>query len=95
MTVRNGHQYLTVLPDLEAKRVLFGVEGKGSEVRGRFAGELEKRGGDSGGVEQVVIDMSSAYMKGARENFNGAQVVFDKFHVVRAVNEAVDEVRRL
>ncbi|NLH73968.1 MAG: transposase [Verrucomicrobia bacterium] len=62
MSVRKGHVYLTVFADLEAKRVLFGVEGKDSGVWGRFTEELEKRGGEAGGVEQVVMDMSRAYM---------------------------------
>jgi len=38
--------------------------------------------------------MSPAYQKGVRENFGNAQIVFDKFHVVSQVTQAVDEVRR-
>jgi len=45
---------------------------------------------DAGG-----IDMSRAYIKGARENFGNAQLVFDKFHVIQEANEGVEKVRRL
>ena len=38
--------------------------------------------------------MSPAYVKGARENFGNARIVFDKFHVVSQVTQAVEEVRR-
>jgi transposase len=46
-------------------------------------------------VTQVAIDMSAAYVKGARENFGNAALVFDKFHVVQATNDGVEAVRRL
>ena len=39
--------------------------------------------------------MSQAFIKGAREHFPpGAKLTFDKFHVVKVVNDAVDSVRR-
>lgn len=59
MSVRKGHQYLTVFAHLEAKRVLSGVEGKDFGVWAEFAEELEKLGGDAGWVEQVVTDVTS------------------------------------
>jgi len=40
------------------------------------------------------MDMSPAFIKGAEENFPKASITFDKFHVIQAANEAVDEVRR-
>ena len=95
MSVRKGHEYVTVFADLGGKRVLFGVEGKDSGVWRAFAEELVVHNGDPAGVEQVAIDMSSAYQKGVRENLPNAAVVFDKFHVISAVNEGVESVRRL
>ena len=38
--------------------------------------------------------MSPAYMKGVRDHLGNAAVVFDKFHVVSQVSQAVEEVRR-
>jgi transposase len=40
------------------------------------------------------MDMSPAFIKGARDNFPHAHITFDKFHVMKLVNKAVDEVRR-
>jgi transposase len=94
MNRKKGHNYLTVFVDLQAKRVLLAVEGKDAGVWERFAEELGNHNGHPRAVTMVAIDMSPAYAKGVRENFGNAQIVFDKFHVVSQVVQAVDEVRR-
>ncbi len=40
------------------------------------------------------MDMSAAYIGGAKESFPDAEVTFDRFHVVKLLNEAVERVRR-
>jgi transposase len=40
------------------------------------------------------MDMSPAFRKGARPHLPGAEITFDRFHVVKLLNEAVDQVRR-
>lgn len=95
MNRKKGHNYLTVFVDLQAKRVLLAVEGKDASVWERFAEELGKHNGHPKAITQIAIDMSPAYKKGVREHFGNATVVFDKFHVVSQVVQAVDEVRRL
>lgn len=94
MNRRKGHNYLTVFVDLVAKRVLLAVEGKDATVWERFAEQLLKHNGHPKAITQIAIDMSPAYRKGVRENFGNAVVVFDKFHVVSQVVQAVEEVRR-
>jgi transposase len=95
MNRRKGHNYVTVFADLEAKRVLFGVEGKDAPVWEAFAQELGAHNGHPKAITQVAIDMSPAYRKGVRQHFGNAALVFDKFHVVQATNDAVEDVRRL
>ena len=94
MNRRKGHNYLTVFVDLAAKRVLLAVEGKDAGTWERFAEQLIKHSGHPKAITQIAIDMSPAYRKGVRENFGNAQIVFDKFHVVSQVVQAVEEVRR-
>jgi transposase len=94
MNRKKGHNYLTVFVDLVAKRVLLAVEGKDATVWERFSEQLGKHNGHPKAITQIAIDMSPAYQKGVRENFGNAQVVFDKFHVVSQVVQAVEEVRR-
>src|SRR5882724_618351 len=94
MNRKKGHNYLTVFVDLQARRVLLAVEGKDSGTWERFAEQLLKHNGHPKAITQIAIDMSPAYQKGVRENFGNAQIVFDKFHVVSQVVQAVEEVRR-
>jgi len=94
MNRKKGHNYLTVFVDLQAKRVLLAVEGKDAGVWERFADQLLAHNGHPKAVTQIAIDMSRAYVKGVRDNFANATVVYDKFHVVSQVAKAVEEVRR-
>jgi transposase len=94
MNRKKGHNYLTVFVDLEAKRVLLAVEGKDAGVWERFAEQLGRHNGHPKAIAQVAIDMSPAYLKGVKENFGNAVIVYDKYHVVSQVNAAVEEVRR-
>lgn len=95
MNRRKGHNYVTVFADLVEKRVLFGVEGKGAEVWSSFAEELTAHNGHPKAITQVAIDMSPAYIRGVKDHMVNAAIVFDKFHVIAAVNEGVEKVRRL
>jgi transposase len=94
MSVRKGHEYVSVFADLVGKRVLFATEGKDHHVWVDFVAALEKHNGHRHALTQVSMDMSPAYQKGVKETCRHAQVVFDKFHVVAQANRAVDEVRR-
>ena len=94
MSVRKGHEYITVFADLLAKRVLFATEGKDKETWVTFLAAFEKHNGHRHAITQASMDMSKAYQAGAAENCRAAQVVFDKFHVIKNANEAVDKVRR-
>jgi len=94
MSVRKGHEYVSVFADLVAKRVLFGTEGKDKETWRAFVEALEKHNGHRHSITQVSMDMSVAYEAGVKESCRNAQIVFDKFHVVANVSKAVDQVRR-
>ena len=51
--------------------------------------------GDPTQIESICSDMSPAFIKGIIEEFPQSSIVFDKFDVMKLVNEAVDEVRRI
>jgi transposase len=94
MSVRKGHEYISVFADLVRKRVLFATEGRDHSVWLDFVAALEKHNGHRHSITQASMDMSQAYQNGVAENCRNAQVVFDKFHVIAHANKAVDEVRR-
>jgi transposase len=93
-SLRKGHNYITVVHDLEQKRLLFACEGKGHETVVDFASDLKAHGGDPAQIEHVCQDMSAAYVKGVKQALPEAQISFDRFHVVAMANEAMDAVRR-
>ena len=94
MNRRKGHNYLTVFVDLQAKRVLLAVAGKDASVWERFAEQLGQHNGHPQAITRVAIDMSPAYRKGVRDHLSNAAIVYDKFHVVSQVSQAVEQVRR-
>jgi transposase len=91
-----GHDYVTVFVDpKEEAQVLFVADGRKSDVFEVFCGDLRAHGGDPEQVKDICMDMSEAFQKGAAKHMPKAAVTFDRFHVMKLVGEAVDEVRRL
>lgn len=91
---RRGHDYITLFVDIDQARVLFATEGKDAATVAAFAEDLAAHGGNPAAIEAVCIDMSPAFIKGVAESLPEAVVTFDKFHAVKIINDAVDEVRR-
>lgn len=93
-SAKRGHNYITIFMDPEQKNVIFVTRGRDSSTWAECKKQLEAHGGKAENVTEVCMDMSPAFIKGAEENFPKAAITFDKFHVIQAANEAVDEVRR-
>ena len=45
-------------------------------------------------IDNFCFDMSPAFISGMEDKFPNASITFDKFHVMKLMNEAIDEVRR-
>ncbi|MGQ0562580.1 MAG: ISL3 family transposase [Gemmatimonadota bacterium] len=91
---RRGHRYLTLFVDLDESRLLFATETRESTTVTSFRNDLEQHGGDTTQIREFCLDMWPAYIKGIRDAFPAASMTFDKFHVMKLLNEAVDKVRR-
>lgn len=91
---KRGHNYVSLFVDLESSRVLFATEGKDASTLGRFKTDLAAHHGDPSHIQEICCDMSPAFIKGVENHFPEAHLTFDKFHVLKILNEAVDEVRR-
>jgi len=91
---KRGHNYVTVVADNVARRVVFATEGKDAQTLSDFASALKDHGGDGAQIDTISMDFSAAFIKGARDYFPNAKVCFDQFHIVSMANKAVDEVRR-
>jgi transposase len=93
-SVRKGHQYVTVVHDLAAKRLLFMTPGRSHETVQEFKTDLQAHEGNAERIKHVCMDMSGAYTKGVSEALPQAAISYDRFHVIALANEAMDEVRR-
>ncbi len=91
---KKGHDYVTLFVDLEDKKTIFVTEGKGSETVKQFKEDFENHNGIAENIKDASIDMSPAFIKGIEETFPNAEITFDKFHIMKIINNAVDEVRR-
>jgi len=89
---KRGHRYLTVVSNLANGRVVWLGKGKSAAVLHRFFDELGERG--CRGIELACIDMGEAYRSAVTERAKQADIVYDRFHVVKLLLEAIDEVRR-
>jgi transposase len=88
-----GHKYATIVYDLDRSYVVWVGKGKGRQTIDRFFREVlsedqRKR------VRWASCDMSKTYINAIKEHCPNATLVIDRFHIVKALNEAVDEVRK-
>jgi len=90
---KKGHQYVTLGVDLDQARVIHVVEGKGKATIESIRKHLESKGAAKEQVEQISMDLSPSFIAGAAESFPAAQITFDRFHVVKLLNEAMNQVR--
>ena len=89
-----GHKYVTVFADVDSGEAVFVTSGKGAETIASFAEELPNHGANPEEIKEITMDMSPSFISGATEQLPNASITFDKFHVVKLLNEALDAVRR-
>lgn len=89
---RKGHNYISVINDIEGSRVLDVVEGRDGTV----AEELINKALDANQREMVcgvAIDMSAPYINAIKKHLPHADIVHDKFHISKHINDAVNKTR--
>lgn len=87
-----GQSYISLLVDLSGSRVLEVVEGRTEEAANELWTAIPDE--QKGQVEAVAMDMWEAFMNSAESNVAQADIVHDRFHISKHLNEAVDKVRR-
>ena len=89
---RKGQVYLTIVYDLERRVLLWvGEERTEEAVRKFFTEEMGRRRCHT--LQVVCMDMWAAYANLVRKHAPNAQILFDRFHIVKHLHEAVDAVR--
>lgn len=92
LSYRRHHEYVTVVVDHHRGHVVWAKKGKNADTLKAFFDELGPE--RCAKLEAVTIDMSAAYIKAVSECSPQAQIIFDRFHVQRLAQDALDEVRR-
>jgi transposase len=90
-SIRKGHEYMTVILDLDTGRILHAAEGRSADAVIPFMQKLKAAGAQ---LLAVAMDMWPAYSLGVREVFKDVPIVHDPYHVVAMANAAIDATRR-
>jgi transposase len=84
-------RFLTLVLDLVSGAVVFVGQGKSGDALTAFWRRLRA---SRARVKAVAMDMSKAYVKAVREHLPGAEIVFDRFHIMKLYNEKLSDLRR-
>jgi transposase len=88
----SGHSYVTVMTDNVRKRVIDVAENRDEDAVDTLWQGLSDE--QRKNVQSVCIDFWKAYISGVHRHAPQADIVFDRFHVTKYLNEAVDKVRK-
>ena len=84
-------KFLTIVLDWESGAIAFVGEGKGEKSLKSFWPRLR---GSRAKIKAVATDMANAYYAAVRKNLPKAKHVFDRFHIVKLMNDKLTELRR-
>jgi transposase len=94
ISMRKGHTYRIVVSDLERGRpIWYGGEDRSEESLDKFYDWLGAK--KSKKIRLAVMDMWKAFRKSTKKNVPEAAILFDKFHVMRHLGDAMDKVRKM
>jgi len=94
LSLRKGHTYRIVVSDLERGRpIWYGGKDRSEGSMDMFYEWLGPK--KTKKIRLAVMDMWKAFEKSTRKNAPGAAILYDKFHVIRHLGEALDKVRKM
>lgn len=93
-SVKPRHSYISLFADIEQGRLLYATTGNTNRAVKEFAEDLSKHGGDVNNIDKACCDLWRGFEKGLRENIPNAKITYDRFHFVKKINDAMDQVRR-
>ncbi len=88
-----GHKYATVVYDLDRSCVVWVGRGKARQTIDQFFKD-ELSPYQKAKIKWACCDMSETFIGAILQHCPNATLVLDRFHVVKALNDAVDEVRK-
>ena len=93
ISIGKGHDYRIVVSDLEKRRpIWFGGPDRSEKSMDLFYQSLGPS--RAGRIRLAVMDMWKPFENSALRNAPGAAILYDKFHVIRHLQDALDTVRK-
>lgn len=93
LSIRKGHTYRIVVSDLiRARPIWFGGTDRSEASMSLFFEWLGPK--KSGNIRLAVMDMWKPFRNACAAHAPGAAMLYDKFHALRHLGEALDKVRR-
>jgi transposase len=93
MAIRKGHTYRIVVSDLlRGRPIWFGGSDRSEQSLDLFFAWLGPR--QCRKIRLAVMDMGKAFANATRKHAPQAGILYDKFHVLRHLSEALDKVRK-
>jgi transposase len=93
VSIRKGRSYRIVVSDLERHRVIwFGGKDRGEASMDEFYDWLGSDKTEQ--IRLIVMDMWRAFEASAKSNAPQAAILYDKFHIIRHLGVALDNVRK-
>jgi transposase len=89
--VRKGHVYKTIVVDLDTGRIIYAGQGKGADALNFFWKKAKR---NKVNIKAVATDLSPAFIASVMEHAPETVHVFDHFHVVKLMNDKLDDIRR-
>lgn len=93
-SVRKGHNYVTVLTDLDRKKVVAVSPGKDGVAVGKGLAIMSKRGAKPRDVKNVAMDLSPAYTAAVLDQLPQAAIIYDRFHLEQLLSKGLDTIRK-
>jgi len=91
IAVKKGHNYLTVVVDLDTGQVVWVAEGRKTSSLEAFFKKLKQVHAP---IEAIAIDMWPSYIKAVLKYYSYKVLVFDRYHIISECNKMIDKLRR-
>ncbi len=94
IAIRKGHDYRIIVSDLDRRRPIWvGGQGRGEEDLNCFFNDIGERKAHQ--IKLAAMDMWKPFRKSVTKHAPNARIVYDKFHIMRHLSDALDKVRRI
>ena len=88
--LKGGKNYAAVLVDIESRKPIALLEKRNKEVIAKYLTSLGSEVLNQ--IEEVSIDLWKPYKSIIEEMLPNAQIVADRFHVMKQINEELDNI---